>query len=626
MSAVIKYRPEIDGLRAIAVLAVIFFHLKASWLPGGFAGVDVFFALSGFLITSIIAREKSAGVFSFKSFYVRRMKRILPPLYLMVAVTLVAGLLILTPRDFGYLKESIEYLVLFCSNVYFGKGGDYFGPQSAEMPILHTWSLAVEEQFYFFWPVLFIFFSRYRGAWKKVLFIILAVASFAYAEYLLQAKNNKPLAYYSLFARYGEMLIGAGVAILSVKKEAMLNRLGSSASNLACLAGLALILSSFVLLGEGVRFPGISALPSVVGTMLLIVGMNNYKGSVAAVLSSTLFTHIGKISYSLYLWHWPILAYMRYMFGGGDLPGIWMLIAVIMTYTLSVISYYTVEQGVRNLRMSFSRAFIQCLIVPSVVILLALRGVGNVFSLYEEDVQLAKYGGDEVCHLKFGPQCIRGDVSKKAKILIFGDSHAAHLHYFVDYLGQRNGWSAMLVSASSCGPAFGFNVEHLPVGSRSDCLALLDYVKRSKSEYDTLVIAARWDFQMGVESSQYSDPEFLGKFEKTLEELKSGGKRIIVVTQVPALTSNPLRVERALKLHVPVEIRYSFYTDPANEILKKVAIRHGVEVMDLNSLVKSLNDGFMLNGHTVYMDSNHLNQRGAAGLAEIYFKGENLLK
>ncbi|MGE9746012.1 acyltransferase family protein [Bdellovibrio bacteriovorus] len=626
MSAVIKYRPEIDGLRAVAVLAVILFHLNANWLPGGFAGVDVFFALSGFLITSIIVREQNSAVFSFRSFYVRRMKRILPPLYVMVIVTLVAGVFILTPRDFSYLKESIEYLVLFCSNLYFGKGGDYFGPQSAEMPLLHTWSLAVEEQFYFFWPVLFVLFGRYRGVWKKILFVIVVIASFVYAEYLLQVKNNKPLAYYSLFARYGEMLIGAGIAILSVKKESALNHLGRSASNLASLLGLSLMLSSFLLLDEKSQFPGFSSLPSLVGTLLLIIGMTNYKGAVAAVLSSAAFNHIGKISYSLYLWHWPILAYMRYMFGGRDLPGSWLLVAVVMTYALSVISYYTVEQGVRNLRMSFSRAFVACLIVPSLLVFLVLSCVGNIFSLSKEDLSLVKYGGDEVCHLKFGPQCIRGDSSKAPKILFFGDSHAAHLHYFIEHLGQRNGWSAMLVSASSCGPAFDFSVAYLPVGSRNDCLKLLNYVQRNRDNYDTLVVAARWDFQMGVEASEYSDPEFVTKFEKTLESLKIGGKRVIVVTQVPSLTSNPFRVERALKLHVPVELRYSSYTDPANEMLRKIANRHGVEVMDLNSLVKGLSDGFILNGHTVYMDSNHLNQRGAGGLAEIYFSGENLLK
>lgn len=626
MSSVIKYRPEIDGLRAIAVVAVIIFHLSANWLPGGFAGVDVFFALSGFLITSIIVREKEFGTFSLKSFYIRRMKRILPPLYTMVAVTVLAGVFILTSKDFRYLKESIEYLMLFCSNLYFGKGGDYFGPQSAEMPLLHTWSLAVEEQFYFFWPVLFGLFYKVRGGWKKVLFVVLVVCSFLYAEYLLQIRNNKPLAYYSLFSRYGEMLIGAGVAVLMARKESRLNHLEHRASNLACLVGLMMLFGSFALLGESARFPGFNALPSVLGTLLLIVGMTNYQGSIVAVLSSRVFNHLGKISYSLYLWHWPILAYMRYMFGARDLPWTWIVVAVFLTYALSVLSYYTVEQGVRNLRLNFSKTLVFCLVIPTIAIIGALRGTNALSFLHDANPRLSTYGGDEVCHLKFGEKCIRGETSKKPRILIFGDSHAAHLHYFLDKLGQLNGWSAMLVSASSCGPAFGFNVEYLPVDSRKDCQALLDYIQSNSSEYDTIVVAARWDFQLGIEPSEYNDPDFVPKFKQTLETLKKGGKRVLVVSQIPSLTSDPFRTDKARKLGVPVEVKYGPFTEPANVLLRQIAQRHNVKVMDINSLVKDLDGGFYLNGHTVYMDNNHLNQLGSAGLAEKYFNGENLLK
>ncbi|MFV8258345.1 acyltransferase family protein [Bdellovibrio bacteriovorus] len=626
MSSVIRYRPEIDGLRAIAVVAVIVFHLNAQWLPGGFAGVDVFFALSGFLITSIIVREKESGIFSFKSFYIRRMKRILPPLYALVAATVLLGVLVLTPKDFRYFKESIKYLLMFCSNVYFGKGGDYFGPQSAEMPLLHTWSLAVEEQFYFFWPVLFGLSYKIRNGWKKSLFVVLVICSFVYGEYLLQIKSNKPLAYYSLFSRYGEMLLGAGVAILMVNKDSPLNGLGRYLSNLSCLLGIVMLLGSFVLLGESVRFPGVNALPSVVGTLLLIVGMTNYQGVVVAVLSSPLFSHLGKISYSLYLWHWPILAYMRYMFGARDLPVTWIFVAVFLTYVCSVFSYYTVEQSVRNLKMSFANTLASCLVVPTIVIVVALRGAEYLSLQNDVSPLLSTYGGEEVCHFKFGENCIRGDISKKPGILIFGDSHAAHLHYFMDKLGHLNGWSAMMVSASSCGPALGFDVDYLPVGSRKDCQELLSYVQNNIAKYDTIVIAARWDFQFGIEPSEYNDPDFTNKFEKTLEALKKAGKRVLVVSQIPALTSDPFRMDKVRKLGVPVEVKHGPYTGRANTVLRQMALQHDVEVMDIASLTKDLDGGFYLNGNTVYMDNNHLNQLGSAALAEKYFKGENLLK
>ncbi len=626
MSAVIRHRPEIDGLRAIAVIAVIIFHLNAEWLPGGFAGVDVFFALSGFLITSIIVREKDAGIFSFSSFYIRRMKRILPPLYAMVAVVVVAGVFLLTGKDFRYLKESVEYLVLFCSNVYFGKGGDYFGPQSAEMPLLHTWSLAVEEQFYFFWPVLIGAFYRYRGAWKRIFFILLVVASFCFAEYLLRILNNKPLAYYSLLSRYGEMLIGAGVAILMAKSDSRLNHLGRTASSLACFSGLAMLLWSFIFLSESSLFPGMNSMPSVAGTLMLIIGTTGFKGVFVKALSSPAVNHLGKISYSLYLWHWPILAYMRYVYGGRELPGVWIVIAVFATYAISVLSYYTIEQSVRNLKMSFARAFVFCLLLPSIVIFGCLKGTNALSYLHNQDAKLTTYGGDEVCHLKFGGQCVRGESSKEPNILVFGDSHAAHLHYFLDKLGKLNGWSAMLISASSCGPAFGFNSDYLIVSSRKNCQTLLEYVEKNYSAYDIVAIAARWDFQFGIEPSEYKDPDFVDKFEKTLNVLRKGGKRVILISQVPALTSDPFRVEKALKLHIPVEVRYSKYTDPANALLRQIAERHGIEVMEINSIVKRLEGGFYLNGHSVYMDNNHLNQLGSAGLGEIYFKGQNLLR
>lgn len=624
MSALIKYRPEIDGLRAIAVMSVILFHFDPQFLPGGFTGVDVFFVLSGFLITGIMAKERALGTFSYKDFYIRRMKRILPPLYLVLFLTVIAGFFILVPNDFNYLKKSIERIVIFLSNVHFSKVGNYFAPAANEMPLLHTWSLAVEEQFYFIWPFLFGLVLLVRERLRFFLLVALLMSSYVYGEWALQGQENISFAYFSLATRFGELLVGAVTALftLSGGLSSLINKKWASA--LMNFFGAALLVFSFLFLNEFSKFPGINAIPSTLGTALLIVGMSN-PNVVTRMFSNSILVHLGKLSYSLYLFHWPVLAYMRYVSGKNHLSVSWLVVAAVLTYFSSILSFYLVETPSRKTTFKFSKALGVFFVIPTLALLMSLY-VAQVALEKEDNPTFTKYGGDEICHGREVGDCRRGMLDRPARILVFGDSHAAHLNYFVDTLGKLNGWSAVVRSASSCGPAFGFDVNYLPQFSRNECAKLLESLKEQYENFDTIVISARWEYQLGYDEKDKSDPNFLNKLERTLKDFKNHGKKIYIVSQIPLLSMNPYRVEKAARLGIPVEASYNSDYKKANADMEKIAHKYNIHWVDLAALLVELPGGVYLEGANVYMDDNHLSQFGAKALAKKYFEVENKLQ
>lgn len=325
-----QYRKEIDGLRAIAILPVIWLHAGLPFLDGGFLGVDVFFVISGFLITTILLKDMNSDRFSLMTFYERRARRILPALFFVIAVTsLLTPLIDNNPKFLENLGESILATILFVSNIYFWQTSGYFGTASELSPMLHTWSLAVEEQYYIFYPlVLLLFYHRGRKTLVSIL-ILTSIASLLIAEW---GAINSPIGnFYLLPSRAWELLFGGMVAIFYSPE--VIKLMNKKVVNLLSLAGLFLIFASYFAFSSATSHPTSLTIMPVLGTCLILL-FANQENLVGKILSIKLFTFIGLISYSLYLWHQPTLALMKRHFSL-HLDFIQVTVALVMIFILS---------------------------------------------------------------------------------------------------------------------------------------------------------------------------------------------------------------------------------------------------------------------------------------------------
>jgi peptidoglycan/LPS O-acetylase OafA/YrhL len=331
----IAYRPEIDGLRAVAVIPVILFHMSAAWVPGGFAGVDVFFVISGFLITSIMKRDLDQGTFSFRKFWTRRVQRILPAMLFVTFCTLLATLVLrMRPEQHLIAKQSLAAM-FSVANLYFcNDSGDYWHTEAAQSPFLHTWSLSVEEQFYLFFPLLLWLTFRYRPRWMTTLVLLASMISLGLFVWGVQ--RYPTATFYLLPTRAWELGTGCALALSIKRFESMNARWG-----LLSTAGLGLILFSYFYLST----LDTEVVMTVMGAALVIAFGKS--GLCNTILSHRVMTHIGAISYSLYLWHWPVLAFLSpYL---SEMPSFGKyVVPLCIIYSLSVASYRYVEQPMRR--------------------------------------------------------------------------------------------------------------------------------------------------------------------------------------------------------------------------------------------------------------------------------------
>lgn len=344
-----KYRREIDGLRALAVLPVILFHAGFDTFRGGFVGVDVFFVISGYLITSIIIYEKRAGIFSLKKFYERRARRILPVLYLMIAVCIAIAWVWLLPNDMLDFSKSIASVSVFGSNIYFWKNSNYFDGAAEFKPLLHTWSLAVEEQYYLLFPIFLVITWKFGKKWVISLLFLVSVISLAMAHWL---SFNQPItAFYLLPTRGWELLVGVFAAFFLVEKSDLI--IPNSVKNILSIIGLVFILYAVFFYDKSIPFPSLYTLVPTFGTALIILCASpiNYVGK---VLSNKVLVGLGLISYSAYLWHQPLFAFARHR-SFADINLISSLFLSVASFVIAYFSWRFVEQPFRR-RNGFSGA------------------------------------------------------------------------------------------------------------------------------------------------------------------------------------------------------------------------------------------------------------------------------
>lgn len=335
-----EYRPEIDGLRAIAVLSVILFHAGLNAVPGGYLGVDIFFVISGYLITSIISTEMERGKFTFAAFYERRARRILPALIVVLLACFPFVLIFMLPREVIEFSKSVIAVSVFVSNVFFWAQSGYFDKAGELKPLLHTWSLGVEEQFYLAFPILLMVALRFGRKRAGMLFAAIAAASILYAQF---GPQTKEATFYLIPSRIWELLSGALLSLWPTDK--LRAKLPASMLDILAVAGLALIAYGLFRHGE-IRYPGFRALPPVLGACLIIAFASARTGT-GRILGSRIPVWIGLVSYSAYLWHQPLFVFAR--LSGFDRPNVGVAFALTaFSLVLAALTYRFVEQPARD--------------------------------------------------------------------------------------------------------------------------------------------------------------------------------------------------------------------------------------------------------------------------------------
>ena len=507
----IAYRPEIDGIRAFAVLAVVFYHAGFSGFAGGFVGVDVFFVLSGYLISGILLREAEQRRFSVAAFYERRARRILPALTLVCLAAVPFAWLLMLPDELASFGESLAAAALFVPNVFFWQTNPYFGGGPELTPMIHTWSLGIEEQFYFVFPFALILILRFG---RKLLLPALLVASVASLAISIWLSSRNPGAnFYLLPSRAWELL--AGALIMLREREATPGRYGLWNDLLAGL-GLAAIVATTVVYDDATPFPGLAALPPVIGTMLLIACAR--EGTLfGRVLAWKPFVAIGLISYGFYLWHQPVFVFARLATDRLDAAAYWGLIA--LSALLAWLSYRFVERPLRD-RQRLSRNMVFTLSAISIALVagagLALSASKGAPGRFPPEMQIAAPSEGS---LREGcPQvedgvhaCPIGAPDVTPTIALVGDSHAFALADSLSQILAKRGLGGTLLHVD-CHPVAGMTATNEMQGAvrQRECAAMHRKLAEriENGDYEGIVLAIRWPLRLYPLGGSIDAPAF----------------------------------------------------------------------------------------------------------------------
>lgn len=641
-----KYRKDIDGLRSVAVMMVVLYHYGFQGLSGGFVGVDVFFVISGFLITLIINKQVQANTFSFIQFYIRRIKRLMPAMLVMVAITFAVFSFILLPSDFEMLSKSIIYVSGYLANVFFWlEYGGYFSGATQEAPLLHTWSLAVEEQFYVFWPVFILLTFKLFGA-RKSIYLTLAMTLIAVGLSEYANKITVGASYYLLPTRAYELMIGALLAL----SWNILPNPGQRTSDALSITGLLMILYSAITLTKEDSFPGLNALFPTLGTALIIFSFRTHKGIVNKILSNKICVFIGLISYSLYLWHWPIIVLINYM--NIELNVVTRTLLVFFAIMIGYLSYRFVEKPLRSTKLSDVKAVGFSYVLPSVVLVICSAtvllndGFKSRFSdkVIAMDTAINTHSNviREQCHSSLAgalkepsSDCFLGDVTSKVKGYFFGDSHANHYTGFVDVLAKEEMVSVQDHTLDRCPPIIGLRwgksefkanqcYERNEINKR--------YIELTKPSF--VIIAASWpnerstmafdEVSGGFVAEEQATNLLANKLEETIHFLDNLSIKTIVLTDTPYVKSNvftcPIKKElfnASLDCQIP-DGRNNFLTAQLLKLEKKYTSLKVIEPRD--TVCNEGKCSLSLNGIPLYRDIDHLNDIGSRAMAEEYIK------
>jgi len=627
-----KYRADIDGLRAVAVLSVVGFHLFPGWIHGGFIGVDIFFVISGFLISTIIFGNLEQGTFSFTKFYGRRIRRIFPALLSMLIGCLLFGWFALLPNDYAQLGKHVAGGAGSIANFMLWQEAGYFDHESWSKPLLHLWSLGIEEQFYIIWPPLICLIWKKR--FNKLLIIVL-ITVISFALNVIEVHSDSVAAFYSPQTRFWELLFGAILAWSSLYQQAELKRLEAKVNiwlirNAAAFMGASLIAYSLYNITEDAMFPGFWALLPTFGTALVIAaGPGAWINRV--VLSNRFLVWIGLISFPLYLWHWPLFSFAHII--ENDMPTRTARIMVfIVSVVLSWLSYEFIEKPIRFGANSRRKTI-------TLIVLMTIIGCAG-YACYDKNGFKSRTKGYELEYdgilkasqewqgvettksfLFEGRNFYYNNSQKKETTLFVGDSNIDQYYPRVAELIKEHpsrANSVIFAVGSGCLPIPGISYTH----THRHCANLAEsamHLVLSKKEITSVVIGGRWNawFAYGPYKDDYN--QYLLRLSSYIKQLKVGGRRVFIMLNIPIgeELDPKYMIQRQLKNFPNVmskrkggigqsvlEEKYGALHDA----MKKIALEAGAEAIDpidylcVNRFCPSLDS----KGDPMYKDKTHL--------------------
>lgn len=610
------YLPHIDGLRGISVLAILLYHLDFAFFGGGFVGVDVFFIISGFLITQLIAREIAAGSFSFANFYARRIKRIFPALFVMLFITSLGAILFLGAREYSQFFQALRAASGQISNILFSREIDYFAIGNKNNPLLHTWSLGVEEQFYFVWPLILFFTHKLWGMKRAVIVLgAVLVTSLCISEYMV--RTNAIDAFYLLHSRGWELAMGGLIGLGAI--PALRKQWGIE---LASLMGCVLIILSVIFYHED-GFPGLKAILPCLGAALFIYSAQHGQGMAHKIISSRPLVFTGLISYSLYLWHWPLIAFYKSYFTPTLSPTVQIIIAVL-SFALAYLSFKFVERPFRHMNFPAKRvigyglAAIVVFVVSSNLIKDENEAGWRV--TYKADKAVLRANNlYKTCAVDGGAfdrdSCIIGPNKDEYEVILAGDSHAAHYIPTVLEWAKSKDLTVRIFLRGACRTFVQSDEQIIRQGKvDSYCMEL------GKAFYETLDQDKNIQYVfLGLMLAEGTDD-----VKAALNKIDGYHKKTYFLGSVPIFEHDPHQCHIKNNLLVskifPRPAQNCMEIDPAysdariaqsHNSLKPVLAALKIPYFDPLPYMQTLYDK---DGHFMFMDTDHLNQYGGIHL------------
>ena len=631
-----EYRPDIDGLRAVAVLAVLLFHCFPTIMPGGFVGVDVFFVISGYLIGRSSFEEIATGKYSARTYFGRRARRIFPALIVILVGVLAAGYWILMPVEYELLGKHVAGAAVFISNWQFWREVGYFNTEAALKPLLHLWSLAVEEQFYLILPLILLFSAR-RRRWMP--WVLVAIALISLAGVTWRLADHKAWAYFHLFSRGWELLVGVLLAY-GENRLATLARYGVLASRKwrtgASGSGLTMILVSAWGFSSATPFPGPSALLPTLGAALVIAG--GAATPFSSLLSLRPLVYIGLISYPLYLWHWPILSMLRIV-DGFDLDFQARLAVFLVSFPLASFTLHAVERPLRYSTFARRRYFPLLLWILLLVVggmgfyVMSRGGLPERFPELDTTLQPAT----------FRQVMPPGDFTSDRKAILVGDSHASmYSSALRSYFYRVHNQELVFRFKAGCKPFADLDQHapgHIPQGCPRSVNAAIEQAINDP-RIDTIVMVSDLpDFSLrnhvyrGLDGRSSEDPEINHRIigsamDDTFERLAASGKKLIVFFTTPNLDfeltqcqQRPVRWRSAPRVNCFLsESAYNAQQFWSREKLISLSKQYpSIKLFDPASVL--CQDGkcpARIAGKLIYSDPSHLNELGAEFVGERF--------
>ncbi|MEH6578318.1 MAG: acyltransferase family protein [Amphritea sp.] len=650
MSA-LKYRADIDGLRALAIIPVVLFHAGVEWCAGGYVGVDIFFVISGYLITSIIYRDIASQSFSYADFYDRRIRRIFPALFFMLVVVTGVCWISFLPKDLNDFGQSLMATMGMLSNVHFYGENGYFDGPSELKPLLHTWSLAVEEQYYLLFPFLLGFALKRSIKFAGYMVILTFLVSLLLAERVV--REEVEAAFFLPQYRAWELLLGSMLAI------GVFPVIGHKWRELLAWCGLLMIVYSIFDYSSETRFPGLAAVLPCFGAGLIIYAGSNKPCAVSRLLALRPLVLVGLISYSLYLWHWPLFAFRHYYFV--EYSAVSAYVLIVVAFVLAWFSWQFIEKPFRTKSIIKERAVISRMAIVASLVLVIIGAVIDIKDGVPErfDDRLRQFVFDGVNKHKVYDQCSKlkakdvnvqtlctlGEQKQSVKtFLLWGDSHAEMLAPALNKVAKDTGSAGYLASKSSCVPLPHITVTRRNGAPNMSCAEFNRNVLELISEegITDVVIAARWAMHVNgsLYGNEYGRVRALVDLKNSaltqpativargladlMEQLQESSVRLWVVNQVPEIGHHvPRAILSSILLSKEIAIQprivdYHRRTQAFDNILNRLHESYDFNVLKPAQYLCEEVCKVMVGGSPIYRDDDHLSTYGAEWLSPLF--------